>query len=199
MDVRCRNEGVGAYRLDRFRHQRVPCVYDQMVDLLDGLWGDKLGVSFGRLDYGKNAAIYGEVEDWTDEQRAIVDRMLDRIYNNFLERVAASRDSTPEEIHKIAEGRVFTGVQGLENGLVDKLGGFDDALILAREAAGLAPDARIKLVDFPKVKPLWQQMLEKGKEQETAINEASELLNTWWRTGVAQTPGVVWMPPIMIQ
>ncbi len=166
---------------------------------LDGLWGDKLGVTFGRLDYGKNAAIYGEVEDWTDDQRAIVERMLDRIYDTFLEHVAESRDSTPEEIHKIAEGRVFTGVQGLENGLVDKIGGFDDALVLAREAAGLAPDARIKLVDYPKVKPWWQEMLEKGKDQETAINEASDMVNTWWSTGVAQTPGVVWMPPIIIQ
>ncbi len=96
-------------------------------------WSEKLGITYGKMDFGANANIYGDLDDWTDPQRVILDGMLDRIYDDFLERVADTRGMTTDEVHAIAEGRVFTGAQALERGLVDHLGGFDTALAAARE------------------------------------------------------------------
>ncbi len=164
-----------------------------------GFYNNKLGVTFGRLDRGANANIYGELEDWTDEQRAVVDRMLDRIYDDFVERVSSSRDMTPEAVDAIGRGRVFTGVQGWENGLVDVVGGFDEALVEAKKLADIDVDTEVQLVEFPRVLPWWQQMAKNRSGQEAAIGKRIEALEQWLATGTLATPGVVWMPPIFIQ
>jgi len=164
-----------------------------------GFYNNKLGVTFGRLDRGANANIYGELEDWTDEQRAVIDRMLDRIYDDFVERVSASRDMTPEAVDGIGRGRVFTGVQAWENGLVDVVGGFDEALIEAKKLADIDVTTEVQLVEFPRVLPWWQQMARNRSGQEAAIGKRIEALEQWLAAGTIATPGVVWMPPITIQ
>jgi len=165
---------------------------------MDGFWKDKLGVTFGRLDAAKNANIYGELEDWNDEQRAIVDKILDRIYGQFLEKVAASRGMTREQVDAMARGRVFTGEQALEKGLVDVLGGFDVAIAQAKELAGISPETAVTLVDFPKPEPWWRKMIEKGREVRSSGIPVREI-REWWETGVARAPGVAWVPPVYIR
>jgi protease-4 len=164
-----------------------------------GFYNNKLGITFGRMDRGVNANIYGELEDWTDEQRAVIDRMLDRIYDDFVERVSAAREMTPEAVDAIGRGRVFTGVQGWENGLVDVVGGFDEALIEAKKLADIEIDAEVQLVEFPRVLPWWQQLAKNRSGDETAIAQRLEVLEQWLATGALATPGVVWMPPIVIE
>jgi len=162
-------------------------------------WSEKLGITYGKMDFGANADIYGDLDDWTDPQRLILDGMLDRIYGDFLERVADSRGMTTDEVHAIAEGRVFTGVQALERGLVDHLGGFDTALAAARELAGINPEARVSLVDYPKTLPWWKQILEKKRTEEASVDTMVNTLQRWVSTGRLETPGVVWTPPIVIE
>jgi protease-4 len=164
-----------------------------------GFWSGKLGVTYGRLDEGVNANIYGELEDWTDEQRAVVDRMLDRIYDDFVERVSSSRDMTPEAVNAIGEGRVFTGVQAWDNGLIDVVGGFDEALVEAKKLAGIDADTKVQLVDFPRLLPWWQQLAKKRSGEILSFSRRIEVLEQWIAAGALPTPGVVWMPPIMIQ
>jgi protease-4 len=164
-----------------------------------GFYKNKLGVTFGRMDRGVNANIYGELEDWTDEQRAVVDRMLDRIYNDFVERVSAARDMTPEAVDAIGRGRVFTGVQGWEKGLVDVVGGFDEALVEAKKLADIDVEAEVQLVEYPRMLPWWQQLVKRRSGDEAAIGKRLEALEQWLATGTLATPGVVWMPPIIIQ
>jgi len=164
-----------------------------------GFYNNKLGVTFGRMDRGANANIYGELEDWTDEQRAVVDRMLDRIYDDFLERVSAARDMTPDAVDAIGRGRVFTGVQAWENGLIDVVGGFDEALVEAKKLADIDPDEKVQLVEFPRVLPWWQQLAKKRSGEEASIAKRLEVLEHWLTTGTITTPGVVWMPPITIE
>ncbi len=154
-----------------------------------------MGITYGKMDWGANANIYGDLEDWTDPQRVIINAQLDRIYDDFLQRVADSRGKTTEEVHAMAEGRVFTGVQALEKGLIDELGGFDVALAAAKRLADIDADATVRLLDYPKVLPWWQEMLEKKKGEETAM----ATLERWVRTGKIETPGTVWMPPITIE
>ncbi len=164
-----------------------------------GFYKNKLGVTFGRMDRGVNANIYGELEDWTDAPRAVVDRMLDRIYDDFVERVSAARDMTPEAVDAIGRGRVFTGVQAWENGLVDVVGGFDQALVEAKKLAEIDPDADVQLVDFPRVLPWWQQLAKRRSGDEAAVARRLEALEELVVTGTVSTPGVVWMPPIRIE
>ncbi len=165
---------------------------------MDELWSDRLGVTFGRINFGRNANIYGTLENWTDEQRQIVDRMLDRIYDDFLDRVSSSRELAREDVDAVGRGRVWTGVQALDHGLVDQLGGFADAVDVAKELAGIDPEDRVQLVDFPRLRPWWQEMV-KRSEDEVALRTVLEDLGESWRTGTLETPGVVWMPPIYIQ
>ncbi|MCG6948755.1 MAG: signal peptide peptidase SppA [Acidobacteria bacterium] len=164
-----------------------------------GFYRNKLGVTFGRLDRGLNANIYGELEDWTDVQRAAIDGMLDRIYDDFVERVSQSRNMAPEAVDAIGRGRVFTGPQALEKGLIDVLGGFDTALAEAKTLADIDPDTEVQLVDFPRVLPWWQQLARRRSGDGAALEKRLEVLEQFIATGSISTPGVVWMPPITIE
>jgi len=166
---------------------------------MDELFSDRLGVNFGRIDRGANADMYGSLEDWTDAQRAVINRQLDRIYGSFLERVAASRGMSVEAVDEIGRGRVFTGAQAVDKGLVDELGGFDVALDEAKRLAGLDPTAEVELVDFPKPVPFWERLLKRGRDNGTVMDQAASTVATALATGELPLPGVAWMPPITVR
>ncbi len=98
----------------------------------------------------------GGKPSWLSPSRPLDEQDLDRlregaaeIYGTFLERVAAARSMTTAEVDAIGQGRVFTGRQALEAGLVDELGGLEDAVRIAAVEAGYAPDARIDTIALP--------------------------------------------------
>jgi protease-4 len=157
-------------------------------------WDDKLGVTWGRLDGAPNAGIYGDLDRWTPDQEKVVQGFLDRIYDAFLERVSASRHMTREQVDAIGRGRVFTGEQAKEKGLVDALGGFDDALATAKELAGLKPDAPVELTFYPQRRSLWQRLMEREDARTRVQATVRDLL-----AGRAVIPGPVWLPPIQVQ
>jgi len=166
---------------------------------MEGFYNDKLGITFGKADFGANADIYGGLEDWNDQQRAIVDRVLDKIYDRFVTLVSESRGMSWDEVDAIGRGRVFTGDQAVENGLVDLVGGFDTALEEARRLAEIDADAKIRLVDFPKTKPWWQQFMRKKSDEQVALESTLREFETVMRTGTVRLPGEVWMPPVHIE
>lgn len=84
---------------------------------------------------GDNADILAPNSKFTDKQRAKVRESIEHIYDLFLERVATNRKMKPESVDKIGGGRVWTGQQALDNGLVDGLGGLYEAINKARELA----------------------------------------------------------------
>jgi protease-4 len=86
---------------------------------------------------------------WSDEARARVQGFVDSVYERFLAHVAASRHLTVAEVDAIAGGRVWSGQQAVERGLVDAIGGLDDALARVREAAGLGADAEVRHLPEP--------------------------------------------------
>lgn len=166
---------------------------------MDPFWADTLGVTFGRIDFGANANLYSTLEDWSDPQRLVIDRILDRTYERFVGLVADARDMTPEQVDSLGQGRVYTGAQAKAKGLIDEVGGFDVALAEARELAGIAPDIDIELVDFPKIRPWWKQFLSRRSAEEAAVRDAVGAIEQAWSTGSLATPGTVWMPPVYIQ
>jgi protease-4 len=81
-------------------------------------------------------------------------------YDAFVEKAAAGRKTTPERIDAIAQGRVWTGRQAKELGLVDELGGLDRALAIAKDRAKIAPGSEVELVVFPAKKSLFEVVSE---------------------------------------
>ena len=158
-------------------------------------WEDKLGITWGRLDAAPNAAIYGSLDPWTPEQRVTVQKFLDRIYDRFLTNVSTSRNMPREAVDAIGRGRVFTGEQAKDRGLVDTLGGFDEALAAARELAGLKPDAQVELTFYPQARTIWQRLMDRNDDAEARMQAmVREVLS-----GRAVTPGPVWLAPIQVQ
>jgi protease IV len=112
----------------------------------------RLGINFETVALGKDAALYSTDSDFTPEQLAKNDAMLDRIYADFTEKAAKGRDMPLEQLEALARGRIWTGEDAKANRLVDEVGGFPKALELAREAAKLPPDAQVRLQVFPRKK-----------------------------------------------
>ena len=157
-------------------------------------WGEKLGITWGRIAGDPNADIWGSLDPWTPEQRGIVEKFLERAYDNFLERVSTARKLPREQVDALGRGRVFTGAQAVERGLVDELGGFDEALAAAKELAGIRADATVSLEFYPRVVPLWQRIL----ARETDSARLSKALRAV-ASGEFVVPGPVWLPPIRIE
>jgi protease-4 len=144
------------------------------------LW-EKLGVNWEPLGKGKNATMYSSDLDWTPEQLAKNEAFLDRVYEDFTEKVAAGRELPLEQVQEVARGRVWTGEDAKERGLVDELGGFPVALRLAREAAQLPEQVRVEL--FPRQKGAAEVLAEMlGEENGDSSEDAgagAELLAPW--------------------
>jgi protease-4 len=114
-----------------------------------GIWGGKL-VTAGLLDRlrvgrevvqrGARAGFYSDAAPFSDEERQVVRGLIGESYALFKERVGAARGMTAQQVEEVARGRVWTGQQALERGLVDELGGFETALRRAKQLAGLDPD-----------------------------------------------------------
>lgn len=112
----------------------------------------KVGVNWDTIAFGKNATLYSTDQEWSPEQQAKNDAGLDRIYADFTKRAAEGRKLPLEKLQGLAKGRVWTGEDALERGLVDALGGFPKALELAREAAKLPKDAAVHVQVYPREK-----------------------------------------------
>jgi protease IV len=104
---------------------------------------ERLGVSTGTVQQGAHALMYSSRRRFSDEERARFAATVDAIYNDFVAKVAEGRRRPLADIEAVARGRVWTGQDALEAGLVDELGGLRDAVRIARERADLPEDAPV--------------------------------------------------------
>jgi protease-4 len=119
---------------------------------------EKLGIGFEALLRGKYAALFATTQPLDEAQRRHMAAEIDHIYQVFLDRVTAGRKLDRAELDKIARGRVWTGAQAKERGLVDVLGGLHTAVGQIRERLGLDAEADVELVVYPPPKPLAQEI-----------------------------------------
>ncbi len=122
---------------------------------------EKLGVTWDEMHNTPAATMWTAIEDYTPRQWALLQEMLDRIYGDFTTKVAEGRNLPLEEVKEIAKGRIWTGADALDLGLVDALGGYPLAIRLAREAAGIDPGRPVRLKRFPPRKPFLQTVLQR--------------------------------------
>ena len=169
---------------------------------------DKLGVSWDEVQTSSNAMVFSGLKDYTPEQWARFEAMLDRVYEDFTSKVAAGRKLPKEKVLEIAKGRVWTGEDAKGLGLVDELGGFPVAIRLVREAVGLSADAKIKLKPFPPKKSPLQVLLGEDsdggrKASDETIGRALEIIQPLARVardmGLVADPDVLRMPELGVE
>ena len=119
---------------------------------------EKLGIGVESLTRGAFADLLLSSQPLSERGRERLETEILAIYDLFVERVSAGRGLSAEEVHTVGRGRVWTGAQALERGLVDELGGLRQAVRLANEAAGLAADADVMLVPYPEPRSLAEQV-----------------------------------------
>ncbi len=129
-------------------------VYGGKFAIAEGM--RKIGVNPARIDVGgEYASIYTSTEKLSDLQRATMRQSLERTYDRFTKLAADGRDMSQEELHEVAKGRVWTGEDALNKGLVDELGGLIDAIEGAKELAEIDADTAVNLVSMvPQQDPL---------------------------------------------
>lgn len=110
---------------------------------------ERLGVGSETLRTNANADAWSIDEPFTPEQRARREAEADLFYGDFVARVAEGRNLSTEAVDVVARGRVWTGADALERGLVDELGGFRTAVRRAKILAGLDEDTDVRLVSYP--------------------------------------------------
>ncbi|ULE33855.1 signal peptide peptidase SppA [Mycobacterium sp. IDR2000157661] len=110
---------------------------------------DRLGVGSDSVRTNANADAWSINQPFTDEQQAHVEAEADLFYTDFIERVAVGRKMSVEDVEAIARGRVWTGADAKERGLVDELGGLRTAIRRAKVLAGLDADADVRIIGYP--------------------------------------------------
>ena len=119
-------------------------------------FNNKLGITFDGVKTGEYADMGGISRPLSESEKVIIQNGVNRTYDTFISRVADGRKKTKAQIDSIGQGRVWTGEEALRNGLVDQLGGINDAVI---EAASLAKISNYRIVDFPSQKSILDSFL----------------------------------------
>jgi protease-4 len=137
---------------------------------------DWIGVSSEYVMRGKNAGLFRETDKFSDEERKKFQSGLDNFYwKQFLPKVAEGRHfPNVDAVHEVARGRVWTGAQGRERGLVDEFGGLDRAVEVAKELAQLPADKEVRRVIYPAPRTFFQQLFGSGDEQDSASMKAEQ-------------------------
>jgi protease IV len=132
---------------------------------------ERLGITTDEVHRGENALMHSGEQPFTEQQRTQVGEFLDRVYDEFVDRVAEGRGLDRDHVHEVARGRVWTGADAVERGLVDELGGYREAFGVARQLAGIAPGARVRVQVLPRI-----SLAERLGVSPTSADEAGALV-----------------------
>ena len=123
---------------------------------------DKLGVNVETVKFGKYADMGTANRPLTAAEQAILQRYIDRIYNDFISKVATGRKLTTEHVDSIAQGRVWSGTDSKKIGLIDEFGGLDKAIEIAAKKVNLK---EYRITNLPEQKEPFEQFFSSMNEQ----------------------------------
>ncbi len=130
-------------------------VFGMLINAQD-LLNNKLGVKIESVKFGEFADLGSPDRPLNEAERLVVQRGVDRVYDNFIERVAKGRKLSKEQVEEIAQGRVWSGIDAKKIGLVDELGGLDKAIEIAASKAKLS---EYRCVHLPELKDPIQELI----------------------------------------
>ena len=136
----------------------------------------KLGMNLEGVSQGRYANLYSPIRPFSKEERAKLEEQMQATYDTFVEKAAAGRNTTPEKIDAVAQGRVWTGRQAQQIGLVDELGGLDRAVAIAKDHAKIARNVEVELVIYPPKRSLYESLADPfGTLERTALSALFDL------------------------
>jgi protease-4 len=147
-------------------------VFSVLFDL-SSFFDKKIGITFDEVKTGDVGELVTVTRPLTAIEKSIWQKRTDKIYEGFTSKAAEGRHMDVDQLRKVASGRVWTGVQAKNKGLVDVLGGFDDAVNIAAKKAGIGDDYKLKY--YPKQKNFFAQWLQ-GMEENSKIKTLKEEL-----------------------
>jgi len=138
---------------------------------------DWLGISNEYVLRGKTAGMFRETEKFSDEERAkFEDWIKTTYYQDFVPKVAKGRKKDPQFVDSVGQGRVWTGAQARERGLVDEFGGLDKAIEVAKQLAKIPADKGVERVILPYPTTILEQLLSgEGENSNTRIEQQREV------------------------
>jgi len=167
--------------------------------VLKGLF-DKLGLNTEVISRGANSGVFSSAQSFTPEEQRICTELLKDVYRQFVGKAAKGRNMSYEKLEKLAQGRVYSGQTAKKIGLVDELGTLNDAIVAAKTAAGLKPDAEVDLLILPEPKSIFEQLFGES-DSDVETDARTTLSNTINLIGQIKTirqffrePVLLWMP-----
>jgi protease-4 len=151
----------------------------------------KLGANIDSVMIGKNAGMESPTRPFTDSERAKLREELHSFYDQWIQKVATARKMPAARVEELARGRVWTGAQARQNGLVDALGGLDRAVALAKEKAGISAATEVELVSYPPRKTLFELI---GEQLTGSSDSEMRLISSWFGTSDRQAFSVLTAP-----
>ena len=154
----------------------------------------RIGVTFDQVTLGRNATFSSSKDLYTDSERRRLQVMIDDVYDTFVDHVATNRGLSPEHAREIAKGRIWTGAQALENGLVDELGGLEQAIAAVKDEVEVAPEDDVAIVVYPRERAL---PLPRRKESSEPVEVGAGIIADLFTGVAAPASGAqarVWMP-----
>jgi protease IV len=161
-----------------------------------------LGIRVERLSIGTNAGMYSPFQVPTPAQSAAVSRELDTVYAEFTRQVGEARKLDGARLDAAARGRVLSGIDAKQAGLIDELGGLQLAINIAKAKAGIDESRQVEIHHFPAESDRWQKVLERvlrlaGVDAAgPTIRAPREVRETLARFGIVARPGNVRLPPL---
>ena len=140
--------------------------------IMNGFY-DWVGITNEYVLRGKNAGLFRETQKW---EGAELEKMLQQTnsiyYDNFVPKVAKGRNKSVEEVDSIGQGRVWTGFQAKERGLIDEFGGLEKAIEIAKQLANLPADKDVRRIAYPKPVPFLERIF--GSGEDTTFSKTEE-------------------------
>jgi protease-4 len=131
---------------------------------------EKLGITTDTVTVGKHATIFSPIKPFTPDEKAAMKRLMEDTYRQFVTKTAQGRKMEVAEVEKLAGGRVYTGRQAKQNGLVDELGTLNDAVASAKELAGLDRDAETDYLILPKAKGVLESLFDPLEDRDVGAS-----------------------------
>jgi len=140
---------------------------------LSGLY-EKLGLQAEVYKTGTEKDIFSQTRERTDEEKEIIQKVIDDSFQLFLERIAERRKMEINEVKKMADGRIYSGQQALDLKLIDKLGNYEDAVSEAKRLAGIE---EAKLVEYTSEPTIWDFILQLSSQKFNPLLKSLENLD----------------------